>query len=175
MELLLCALAALAAVILGVHYRAAIMRFVLPAQVLRCFGSYLVYLAAWLTALLLARRFLTIPRELWRKLLHLVAYTSSLFMMAVSGEWLPACVCCLIFAAVVYPVLHHAERLKGYADLFIQRRPGEVKKSLLLLFGSHAAAAAPVAAYAELISHGGSDTVNVPAAAAAFLSVLSVI
>ena len=181
-------------------------------------------------------------------------------MMYESHNWLTASVCCLLFAAVVYPILHCAERWKGYADLFNQRRPGEVKKSLLLLFCTHAtliaacwgwldkpyiavtailmwgigdtaaaligkhfgrhhvhlpladsrktwegsaammvsafaagfismlitsplawyiclafaAVAAPVAAYVELISQGGNDTVTVPAATAFILSVLSI-
>ena len=170
-----------------------------------------------------------------------------------------ASVCCAIFAAVVYPILSYAERWQGYGHLFNQRRPGEIKKSLLLLFGSHAVlialcwgwlgkpwiavtailawgtgdtaaaligkrfgrhhvrlpladhrktwegtgammltafavaflsmlltsplswpvclllatAAAPVAAYVELISHGGNDTVTVAAAVAALLALLS--
>jgi len=178
-----------------------------------------------------------------------------------SQDWLTSTVCCLAFAAVVYPILHFAERWKGYTDLFNQRHPGEVKKSLLLLFCTHAtlialcwgwldrpyitvtsilmwgvgdtaaaligkrfgkhhvrlpladsqktwegsaamtvtafaaglismlltsplqwyvclafaAIAAPVAAYVELISHGGNDTVTVPAGAALILSLLSAI
>ena len=227
---------------------------------LACFERYLVYLAGWLAVLLSARHFLPIPKELWRKLLHLVAYTSSLFMMFVSRDWLTSAVCCLVFAAIVHPILHYAERWKGYSSLFNQRHPGEVKTSLLLLFCTHAAlialcwgwlgkayiavtailmwgvgdtaaaligkrfgrhhvrlpladsrktwegsaammviafaagfismlfasplewyiclafaaVAAPLAAYVELISQGGNDTVTVPAATAFILSVLSI-
>jgi len=248
-------LTVLGIVMLGIHYRNALRGFSLLWQVLECLEQYLFYLAGWLTVLLLARHFLAIPKELWRKLLHLVAYTSSLFMMFASDDWLTASVCCLLFAAAVYPILQAAERWKGYAALFNQRHPGEVKKSLLLLFCTHAAlialswgwldrpyiaitailmwgtgdtaaaligkrygkhhvripladakktwegsaamvltafcagfaalmivstlewysclacaaAAAPVAAYVELISHGGNDTVTVPAAVALLL------
>jgi phytol kinase len=167
----------------------------------------------------------------------------------------------LLFAAIVFPILHYAERWKGYAGLFNQRHPGEVKKSLLLLFCTHAAiialcwgwldkpyiavtsilmwgvgdtfaalvgkrfgkhhvhlpltdpkktwegsaammitafaaglialliasplewhiclayaaVAAPVAAYTELISHGGNDTVTVPTGTALILILLSTI
>lgn len=254
-------LTVLGVIMLGVHYRESLSGFTLLWKVLECFDWYLVYLAGWLTVLLLARRFFAIPKEQWRKLLHLVAYTSSLFMMFESNDWLAASVCCLAFAAVVYPILHCAERWKGYADLFNQRHPGEVKKSLLLLFCTHAvlialcwgwlgkpyiavaailmwgvgdtaaaligkrygrhhitlpladskktwegsaammltafiagfvsmiitapaawyacliyaAIAAPVAAYAELISHSGNDTVTVPCAVAFCLSIVSAI
>ena len=131
-------LTVLGAIMLGIHYREAIRNCALLWQVIRCFDWYLLYLFSWVAALLLARRFLSIPKEVWRKCLHLVAYTSSLFMMAESQSWQTATVCCLLFAAVVYPILHWAERWKGYSDLFNQRYPGEVKKSLLLLFCTHA-------------------------------------
>lgn len=126
-------------IMLGIHYRKSLAGFEILWKVLECFEWYLVYLAVWLTVLLLARHFFAIPKELWRKLLHLVAYTSSLFMMFESRDWLTSTVCCLVFAAVVYPILHFAERWKGYAGLFNQRHPGEVKLSLLLLFCTHAA------------------------------------
>ncbi len=248
-------------VMLGIHYREAIMSWTLLQPVLICFKWYLVYLGGWIVILLTARYFLSIPKETWRKCLHLVAYTSSLFMMFESHDWLTAAVCCLIFAAIVYPILHFAERWKGYNALFNQRRPGEVKRSLLMLFCTHAALiafcwgwldkpyiattailtwgvgdtaaaligkrfgkhhvhlpfadprktwegsaamvisafftalaamliisplnlmsciiyaliAAPTAAYAELISHDGSDTITVPTATALCLSLLSII
>lgn len=254
-------LTVLGVIMLGIHYREVLAGFDLLWDILECFKWYLIYLAGWLTVLLLARHFFAIPQELWRKCLHLVAYTSSLFMMFESRDWLVSSCCCLIFAIAVYPILHYAERWKGYAGLFNQRHPGEVKKSLLLLFITHAAlialcwgwmdkpyiavtailmwgvgdtaaaligkrfgkhhvhlpladplktwegsaamllaafaagfsamlivsplnwdtclifalAAAPVAAYVELISHGGNDTVTVPAAVAAFLSLLGMI
>ena len=132
-------LTVLGVIMLGIHYRDFLARISLLRRMLSCFDQYLIYLAACLAVLLTARHFFSIPKEVWRKCLHLVAYTSSLFMMLVSRDWLTACVCCLVFAGVVYPILHYAERWKGYPALFNQRHPGEVKKSLLLLFCSHAA------------------------------------
>lgn len=132
-------LTVLGVIMLGIHYREALADWMLLWQVLSCFKWYLVYLAGWLTVLLTARHYLPIPKELWRKCLHLVAYTSSLFMMYVSHNWMTASVCCVMFAALVYPILHYAERWKGYSGLFNQRYPGEVKTSLLLLFCTHAA------------------------------------
>jgi len=250
----------LGVILLVLHYREMLMQPMVTA-VLGCFGEYLMYLAACLVILLTARWLLPIPQELWRKLLHVVAYTSSLFMMAASGDWAVATVCCLVFAAIVYPLLHLAEGWQGYGRLFNQRRKGEVKASLLLLFCTHAglialcwgwmnrpyiavtailawgtgdaaaalvgkrygrhhvhlpladgrktwegsgamaatafavslvamlvtsplswplcllyaAVAAPVAAWVELITHGGYDTLTVPAATAAVLAALGLL
>ena len=254
-------LTVLGLVMLGIHYREQLAGIPLLMAALRCFGQYLLYLGAWLALLLTARLVVRIHPEVWRKLLHLIAYTSSLFMMWASQDWLVAAVCCLVFAAVVWPVLHLAEGWQGYDRLFTQRRRGEVKQSLLLLFCTHAgliafcwgwlgkpyitvaailawgvgdtaaalvgqrfgrhhvklpladhrktwegtaamaltaflaalaamlitsalpwpacllyaAVAAPVAAYVELITHGGYDTLTVPVAAAAALALLSAV
>lgn len=45
----------------------------------------------------------------------------------------------LLFAAVVYPILCALENRPWFAGLFVQKGPGEVKKSLLLLFVMDAA------------------------------------
>jgi len=254
-------LTVLGAIMLGFHYREALAGSELLLKVLSCFEWYLLYLAICLTVLLGARTLFPINAEVWRKALHFVAYTSSMYMVLVSHDWHTATICCLLFAAIVYPILHFAERWKGYDKLFTQRHPGEIKKSLLLLFCSHAvlivicwgllnkpyiaiasimmwgvgdtaaaligkrfgkhhihlvladehktvegslammgsalvvgffvllftsplswpvclfhaAIVAPAVAYVELITHGGNDTVTVPAAGALLLTLLSLI
>ncbi len=80
--------------------------------------------------------------------------------------WPPATVCCLLFAAIVWPVLHLAEGWRGYDGLFNQRRRGEVKASLLLLFCTHAGLIAlcwgwlgkPYIAVAAILAWGVGDT-----------------
>ena len=132
-------LTVLGLILLGLHYADVIVSWTLPGRMAACIGKYLVYLCACLALLLLARALLPIPPELWRKMLHFVAYTSSLCMMAVSDGWLPAAACCALFAVVVYPLLALAENWQGYGALFNQRHEGEIKSSLLLLFFTHAA------------------------------------
>ncbi|MBQ9966495.1 MAG: phosphatidate cytidylyltransferase [Clostridia bacterium] len=135
-------------------------------DIISCFGKYLIYLAICLATLLPARRIFRIPQELWRKLLHFVAYTSSLCMMYVSRDWVVSAVCCIIFGAAVYPILVFLERFEGYAHFFNQRHGGEVKKSLLLLFFSHAALIAlcwglwdkPYIAATSIVAWGSGDT-----------------
>lgn len=128
----------LGAAMLLLNYREWVFSIPLAADVLRCIGGYLVYLAVCLVLLLSARCLLRIPGDVWRKLLHFVAYSSSICMMSISRSWLVTAVCCVLFAAVVYPILCVAERWKGYGALFVQKSDGEIKRSLLLLFLSHA-------------------------------------
>lgn len=132
-------LTVLGVLMLILNYREQISRCEIIWDMCVCMGKYLVYLAICVTILLLDRAFLHPNPEVFRKSLHIVAYTSSIFMMYISGEWLVPCLCCLLFAAIVYPVLHLAEKLwNGYDSLFVQRHKGEIKVSLLLLFCTHA-------------------------------------
>ncbi|MCM1040306.1 MAG: TSUP family transporter [Ruminococcus sp.] len=251
----------LGAVMLILNYWTQLAAYVLLWQILSCLGKYLVYLGCCIIVLLTMRALIKIPREIWRKSLHIVAYTSSICMMIVSNDWRVSCLCCILFSVIVYPILCIAEKWQGYADFVVQRKDGEVKKSLWLLFLTHAALiainwglmnkpyivvtsvivwgigdtmaalvgkrfgkhlthiphadpqktwegslamavtsfiltavilflitditpafcllsallTAPIAATAELFSHNGNDTVSVPMAIAAMLSVLSLI
>lgn len=123
---------------LALNYREVISHWGFLWGILKCFGEYLVYLILCVIVLLAFKFLARPPREIFRKSLHLVAYTSSLYMMYVSGEWKVASLCCLLFAAIIYPVLCLLENWSGYSDLFVERHPGEIKKSLWLLFCTHA-------------------------------------
>ncbi len=60
-------------------------------------------------------------------------------MVLASTHWYVPALVCLLFAVVVYPVLRLFEGRPAYASLFQERSGGEVRKSLVLLFGSTAA------------------------------------
>ena len=148
------------------HYREWLAANALVMGIAATFGKYLLYLAAFVGFLLLLRLIFKIPSELWRKLLHTVAYTSSLFMLAVSEDWRVPALCCVIFGVVVYPILQAVEGWRGYDRLFVQRSRGETKKSLLLLFFSHAIlitlfaglAGKPYIVWASVLMWGVGDT-----------------
>lgn len=131
-------LTVLGIILLGLNYRTQLASFSFLWKILSCFGEYLIYLAICVSLLLAIKFLLHPPGEIFRKSLHIVAYTSSVFMMYNSNDWKVASLCCLIFALAVYPILQYFEKWNGYNDLFFQRHPGEVKHSLMLLFGTHA-------------------------------------
>ena len=91
---------------------------------------------------------------------------SVIFMLYAAETWGAAILCAVVFCLAIYPILCLIEKWRGYTNLFIERKPGEVKKSLFLLFGTHTAIAAlscglwgkPYIAVAAILMWGIGDT-----------------
>ncbi|MBQ7839578.1 MAG: TSUP family transporter [Lachnospiraceae bacterium] len=116
------------------QYRDAIFGSEIIRQILRCFARYLVFIVTAAGLLLIINFTCHPPRTLFRKLLHLPAFASSVVFVYTAESWIGASGASALFALIIYPVLTLLEKWKGYDDLFVQKKPGEVKKSLLLLF-----------------------------------------
>ncbi|MGN0592156.1 MAG: TSUP family transporter, partial [Ruminococcus sp.] len=127
---------------LCINYRQLIASCTLLMQVLRCMGWYLLFLVGIVAVIVILRLCLKLPKEVSRKLLQFPALASVIFMLYVAENWVAAVVCAIVFCLAVYPVLCMLEKWEGYPNLFMERKPGEVKKSLFLLFGTHIALAA---------------------------------
>jgi len=121
------------------NYRDIILSSTLVRDTLATMGPYLVYILSFASLLLLSHAIFRIPKDIFRKLLHIAAFTSPIFVVLKGRGWFPAAITMAIFAALVYPALKLAERWKGYGNLFAEKHPGEVTDSLLLLFLSQAA------------------------------------
>lgn len=80
------------------------------------------------------RLFTPISNEPFRKLLHLILLVSLPVWIHVYDIWWMAALSALLFAAVVYPILAAAEHLRGYSHLLTERKSGELKNSLLIVF-----------------------------------------
>jgi hypothetical protein len=103
-------------------------------QVFVCYGNLLKYLAPAVCILLLVRCFCHIPDYIFRKLLHLVAFSIVTVMILSASRWEAACLACLSFAVIVYPILMLLEKEPWFDKFLVQKKPGEIKTSLLLLF-----------------------------------------
>ena len=79
-----------------------------------------------------------LPKYIFRKLLHMVAFSSLVEMTMEAEEWYIASLTALLFAALIFPVLQALENYEWYRGLFVEKKRGEVKKSLVLLFGMYA-------------------------------------
>jgi len=97
-------------------------------------GLVCVYFVIAASTAVLIRLFTPIYHEQFRKLLHLILLGSLPVWIHVYDIWWMAALSCLLFAAVVYPILAAAEHLRGYSDLLTERKSGELKKSLLIVF-----------------------------------------
>ena len=101
-------------------------------------GMIVLYFAICATTALVAHALLPIPSEVFRKILHLILLGSlAVWVLGFSTWWLSA-LSAVIFALAVYPLLSLAEHLKGYSALLTERKGGEIKHSLLVVFTMYA-------------------------------------
>lgn len=127
-------LTVLGAALILLHYWELIAAQPLAVSVLRCFGEYLLFIVPAALILLVLNFTLDIPRVVFRKLLHLPAFCSAAVVVWRADCWQTASLTLVLFAVIVYPVLWLCQGWSGYDRLFVQKKPGEIKKSLLLLF-----------------------------------------
>ena len=109
------------------------------AEVARGMGQLILYFVVAASSALALRKLTPVPDEVFRKLLHMILLCSLAVWTAVFDTWYLAALTAVIFAVAVYPLLALAERWKGYAHLLTERKAGEIKHSLLVVFGMYAA------------------------------------
>lgn len=80
------------------------------------------------------RVFLTIPEEVFRKILHFILLGSFYVLIISYPTWLITALAAVIFEILVYPVLVFFERFKKYSEFTTERKTGELKHSLLLVY-----------------------------------------
>ena len=111
----------------------------LAVQILACLGRLLLYIIPSVLALLLIRYMTKVPSYVFRKLLHVVAFTCFAIMTMTAESWQAAALTSVIMAVAIYPLLMLVENEKWYGRFFVQKSPGEIKRSLLMLFFMFAA------------------------------------
>ena len=111
-----------------------ISRVPLAAQTLFCLGQLILYIIPCVLILLPIHFLTKIPSFVFRKLLHLIAFSCFSVMLLSAENWMAAALASVIIAVAVYPLLALFEEKSWYASLFVQKSPGEIKRSLLMLF-----------------------------------------
>ena len=127
-------LTVLGAAMLMLNYWSIISEITIIVQILDCLGKFIVYIIPCVAVLLPIRFFTKVPHFVFRKLLHLIAFTCTTFMIMVAESWLAASLSACLIAILLYPLLAILEKESWYNNLFVQKKPGEIKNSLLLLF-----------------------------------------
>ena len=111
----------------------------LAVQTLTCLGRLILYIIPCVLVLLLIHFLTEIPSCVFRKLLHIVAFTCFAVMTLTAVRWQAAVLTSLVMAAVIYPLLMLVENEEWYGRFFVEKSPGEIKRSLLMLFFMFAA------------------------------------
>ena len=111
----------------------------LLAQTLRCLARLISYLVPCVLILLPIRFLTRVPSFVFRKLLHMVAVTCFAVMLLFASSWLSAALTSVVIALFIYPALSALENQSWYGKLFVEKSPGEAKRSLLMLFFMFAA------------------------------------
>ena len=127
-------LTVLGASMLILKYWDFLSQYDLIRQIFHCIGVFTAYIIP-IVMILLPIRFLTrIPSFIFRKILHVVAFTCISLMILSAGSWQAAALTSVIIAAAIYPLLIACEKKTWYPKLFAEKKPGEIRKSLLMLF-----------------------------------------
>lgn len=127
-------LTVLGALMIYLNYQGRIAEIPLLKAFAFTFCRYVVYIASLARSLIILHILFKIPKDIFRKLLHIAAFTSSIYV-ALRGEgWQAEALTLIVFGLIIWPILKLAESWPGYKGLFVEKSPGEVKKSLLLLF-----------------------------------------
>ena len=103
------------------------------------FGAGLLYFAILASIALISRVLIKIPDELFRKILHCILLGSLVPFVFCFGKWWISALTAVGFAIAVYPILAFFEKIKVFSKLTTERKHGELKHSLLLVFGMFAA------------------------------------
>lgn len=100
----------------------------------RLLGLYLGYIVILAVSLIIVRYTTKVPDYIFRKLLHIVAFTSILPLVFCTEIWWIAALVEIVFLIVVIIALRFAERFSFYQSLFVEKGKHEVITSFIMLF-----------------------------------------
>ena len=100
------------------------------------FGKVVIYFIGCVVILsLLTHFYKKVPKEVFRKSLHLILIFSLLVFLYAFENWWLAALASLAFMVLAYLVISLAEKMiKGFSEYIHERKKGEIKNSLLLAF-----------------------------------------
>ncbi|MBR5340373.1 MAG: phosphatidate cytidylyltransferase [Erysipelotrichaceae bacterium] len=102
--------------------------------ILKCMGDLILYALIFLTLIIPLHFVFHIRSFIFRKLLHILAFSCISLMILFAINWISAALASLLIMLIFYPVLCFLERFSWYSTLFVEKRPKEIKRSMCLLF-----------------------------------------
>lgn len=123
----------LGAVLVLLNYREA-LDMALVRESARLFGIYIAYIVTFALILIVVRFTVRVPDYIFRKLLHVVAFTSILPLIFCTQDVRAACTVEIIFLILIIIALRICEGLPFYSSLFVEKGKHEVLVSFVSLF-----------------------------------------
>jgi len=108
---------------------------VLLLEFLKVLGIYIGYIVALALVLIVVRFTTNVPDYIFRKLLHIVAFTSILPLVLSTDIWWVSAAVEVLFLLLVIAALLFFERFSFYKNLFVEKGKHEVIFSFVALFG----------------------------------------
>ena len=105
------------------------MNHILPGT-----ANLIIYFIGAISIAFPARALFTIPDEVFRKLLHFILLGSFGVLLVSYPTWQITAMVAIVFEIIVYPILMFFERLKKYSQFTTERKKGELKHSLMLVY-----------------------------------------
>ncbi len=103
-------------------------------ELLHGFGVLSIYFIIAASTVLLCRFLIKIPDEVFRKILHFVLLGSVFVFVYAFDTWWISALSAIIFEVIVFPLLMIFEHIKNFSEFTTERKKGELKNSLLLVF-----------------------------------------
>lgn len=123
----------LGAAMLILNFWDKLSQITLFTQTLRCLGMLFAFVIPCVIVLLLIKFIAKPASHVFRKLLHLVAFSGLTFVVTTAEGWIPVVITSAVFALILYPTLSILEKEEWFPRFFVQKTPGEIKKSMLML------------------------------------------
>lgn len=124
----------LGAVMLILRFWSFLSKYALFVGTLSCLKTFIIFIIPCVLAILPLRFLTKIPSFVYRKVLHIIAFSCVTIMIMTANDWQSAALASIVIAALIYPVLRLLENESWYSRLFVQKEEGEIRKSLLMLF-----------------------------------------
>lgn len=98
-------------------------------------GITMLYILVAVAITLLLRKFITIPDELFRKILHFILLGAYIPLVFIFEKWWMAIIFSISLIAILFPVLFLAEKIPMFSSFVNERKQGEFKSSMVFAVG----------------------------------------
>ncbi|MBR4983450.1 MAG: phosphatidate cytidylyltransferase [Lachnospiraceae bacterium] len=98
-------------------------------------GITMLYIIVAVGIMLLARKYITIPDELFRKILHFILLGAYIPLVFAFETWWMSAIFSISLIIILFPVLSIAGKIPMFSSFVNERKEGEFKSSMVLAVG----------------------------------------